>query len=281
MIDLLPYILLLTAIVFSIVPIRKFSLSFIVCAVIAGLFSDRLEIMSLLSIGALGFLMWWPENRRAPTLVKYFCYSLFLLLSLTMMSHLAPGFNNLAIFKGFQFSPDSIPFTMYLNFDKTLVGLFIYLFFLKPTEMITKGSLKTCALVLVALVAVLMPVGFAINYIRVDLKFPAFAGVWMLNNLFFVCLAEEGLFRGFIQGGLEKILPLSKCRTAIAISVGAIAFGLLHFKGGPSYILLSTFAGVFYGYTFAKTKRIECAMLVHFALNTIHFFLFSYPALSN
>ncbi|MFU7503008.1 MAG: hypothetical protein ACE1S7_06395, partial [Candidatus Tisiphia sp.] len=33
-----------------------------------------------------------------------------------------------------------------------------------------------------------------------------------------------------------------------------------------------------YGYTYDKTNRIICAMMVHFGLNLFHLMLFSYPA---
>jgi membrane protease YdiL (CAAX protease family) len=46
-----------------------------------------------------------------------------------------------------------------------------------------------------------------------------------------------------------------------------------------AYVALSTIAGLFYGFAYWKTKRIEASMLVHFGTNAIHFFAFSYPAL--
>ncbi len=42
---------------------------------------------------------------------------------------------------------------------------------------------------------------------------------------------------------------------------------------------LATIAGLFYGYAYWKTNRLEASILVHFGLNLIHFVAFSYPAL--
>ena len=42
-------------------------------------------------------------------------------------------------------------------------------------------------------------------------------------------------------------------------------------------ILFAGTAGLFYGYTYQKTKRIEASMLVHFCLNMVHFLMFTYP----
>ncbi len=67
---------------------------------------------------------------------------------------------------------------------------------------------------------------------------------------------------------------------AIAIAVSSGLFGLAHFGGGVSYIVLATAAGLGYGIVYQRTRSIEMAMLAHFALNTVHFLLFTYPALA-
>lgn len=41
------------------------------------------------------------------------------------MTHRLPGFHNLRVIDAVRFTPDAIPFTLYLNFDQTLIGLFI------------------------------------------------------------------------------------------------------------------------------------------------------------
>ncbi len=53
----------------------------------------------------------------------------------------------------------------------------------------------------------------------------------------------------------------------------------MHYRGGLTYIVLSSIGGFFNGYTYYKTNRILCTMIVHFALNLFHILLFTYPAL--
>jgi hypothetical protein len=45
------------------------------------------------------------------------------------------------------------------------------------------------------------------------------------------------------------------------------------------YVALATIAGLGYGWIYQRTGRIEASILTHFALNAVHFFAFSYPAL--
>jgi hypothetical protein len=61
------------------------------------------------------------------------------------------------------------------------------------------------------------------------------------------------------------------------IAVTSVLFGLVHFAGGPLLIGAATLAGVGYGIAYARTRRIEAAVLAHFSLNAIHFLGFTYP----
>jgi membrane protease YdiL (CAAX protease family) len=133
---------------------------------------------------------------------------------------------------------------------------------------------------LIALLSVLIPISLLTQYVRVDLKLPDQTWIWALNNLFFVCLAEEAFFRGFLQKGLTGFFPKTRSMSIISVTLAAAMFGLAHFKGGASYVLLSSIAGLFYGYIYQKTDRIESSILVHFGLNAIHFLFLSYPALA-
>lgn len=45
-------------------------------------------------------------------------------------------------------------------------------------------------------------------------------------------------------------------------------------------VLPATVAGLFYGGAFLRTRRIEGAILTHFALNAVHCIAFTYPALT-
>jgi membrane protease YdiL (CAAX protease family) len=65
--------------------------------------------------------------------------------------------------------------------------------------------------------------------------------------------------------------------SGVAVAASAVLFGLAHFAGGASYIVLATAAGLGYAIVYQRTQSIEMSMLAHFALNTTHFLLFTYP----
>jgi uncharacterized protein len=281
----LPYFFLLASILFTLMKAFdeqawKNAAPTFLFAVIAGFGTGRLGLLAIPSMAGLGLSLWLPTRTKNSTL-KAISYLVALLLAIAMINFLLPGFKNLPVFEKLQFAKDSIPFTMYLNFDKALVGLAIFSFFLDAEQKkhldhtTTRTALKTW----LVLTVLMIPLAVFTHYAHFDPKFPSQTWIWALNNLFFVCLAEEAFFRGFIQGGLKRISPNNKVWSALGIGVAAILFGLQHYKGGVSYILFATLAGLFYGYVYEKTNRIEAAMLVHFGFNFTHFLFFSYPAL--
>jgi simple sugar transport system ATP-binding protein len=73
--------------------------------------------------------------------------------------------------------------------------------------------------------------------------------------------------------GLAGLLGSGRTETA------GLVFGVVHAGGGAMYVLLSIAAGIGYGWIYASTRSLAAATLAHAGLNTIHFFLFTYPAL--
>jgi membrane protease YdiL (CAAX protease family) len=125
----------------------------------------------------------------------------------------------------------------------------------------------------------MLPTALAIHYVRIDTKLPSQTWLWALNNLFFVCVAEESLFRGLIQSRLTKLVSQSSRWKWLPLAISSLLFGLDHYEGGITYILLAAIAGLFYGYTYWKTKKIETSISVHFGFNLTHFLFFSYPSM--
>jgi len=248
---------------------------------LVGLVLHRIQPIGLLWIVLAGINIWITSNPAFSRWLRWAAMGIFLLMGIALSKHMLPGFNNLIIFDKIQFSADSAPFTMYLNFDKTVVGIFIYLFLLKKREGVSwqeKDSfftIKTFAI----LALFMLPLALATHYVRIDPKLPPQTWLWALNNLFFVCVAEEALFRGLIQGGLTKLAPNSSWWKWLPLVVSSLLFGLVHYEGGLPYIVLAAFAGVFYGYTYWKTNKIQSSIFVHFGLNLTHFLLFSYPSM--
>jgi hypothetical protein len=127
----------------------------------------------------------------------------------------------------------------------------------------------------------LLTLSLGAGYVRFDPKFPAETWLWLGVNLGFTCMAEEALFRGFIQAQLQRGWRNQPGGRWLALGLAAGLFGLAHAAGGAAYVALASVAGVGYGWIYQRTQRIEASILTHFALNAVHFFFFTYPALQN
>ena len=114
--------------------------------------------------------------------------------------------------------------------------------------------------------------------LRWDPKLPTETLVFILNNLFMVCIAEEAFFRRYVQGHLQGLFKF-RAGHLCALLIASALFGLAHFEDGPLMIAFASAAGLFYGLAYLKTGRLEAAVLTHFGFNLIHFLFFSYPSL--
>ena len=200
--------------------------------------------------------------------------------SLVFGLHVLPGFNNQEYLSSYQLNPQSAPFSIWFNYDKSMVGLILLGTLFHPQLLRGVAQWATFAKELLPIVLIGIPaiysVGLILGYAHIDWTPVAVFWPWALKNLFFTVIAEELVFRGLIQRELSKRLK-SKHSQFIAIAIAASLFGLAHFAGGVEYIVLSTLAGLVYGYAYYKTQRIEGAILAHFILNAAHFIFFSYP----
>ena len=201
------------------------------------------------------------------------------LVSGLIFLRLLPGFNNLNIFKGFVGSETALPYSLWLNFDKPVVGLILAYYFckrkivnLKNLSSILLSTFKICLLSCL----VVYPLAWGLGYVGWEPKIPEILWWWIPINLLGTCLAEEALFRGLLQ---DKLLgPI--LRQPFSILVAALAFGASHFAGGWKYVALASVAGIFYGWAYEKGgKSLDAAVLCHFGLNLGHLLLLTYPSL--
>lgn len=225
----------------------------------------------------------WATDAAAPRLRRAVEAAIVLVTAVALMAHRMPGFANPRVIDSVRFTPDALPFSLYVNFDKTLIALgLLGLAHARIgsarewREALAVTAPRAALTISVVLVASLM-----LGYVRWAPKLPPEAALWAGVNLLFVCTAEEALFRGFIQGGLRRLWANMRGGAWFALAVAAVLFGAAHAAGGWSYVALATVAGAGYGWVYEKTRRIEASVLAHFALNAVHFFLFTYPVLAS
>lgn len=248
---------------------------FFLIAVIGGYACDFLNLFAILYIVIFGLCCYYYQRNKTGFLaiaVIGLALPLFLHYSLI-------GFNNYMFLDHIRITDNAYPYSLYFNFDKTLIGIFMLGF---STFNLNKEQLKTIVdqfwKHLLIMTLVVLGASLLISYINFEPKLPQFTLVWALINLFFVCISEEVLFRGIIQQELGRLITCKYSNT-IAILIAALLFGLMHFSGGIYYILLATICGLFYGHIYFKTKEIRSSIVLHFCVNFIHFLLFTYPAL--
>ena len=207
--------------------------------------------------------------------------AVILLLALGLTVHRMPGFDNPRVIFALRFTPDALPYTLYLNFDKTAAGLLILGWC--HARIATGKDWRAMARVTVpwaaGMILVIMVLSLVAGYVRFEPKFPAETWLWLGVNLGFTCFAEETLFRGFIQAQLQRMWKNLPGGQWFALILAAVIFGLAHATGGAAYVVLAMIAGLGYGWIYQSTRRIEASILAHFSLNVVHFFFFTYPAL--
>lgn len=255
----------------------------LVTSCVFGLISKRIDLESIFFILLLVLFAYCLGNQKKAVWMRVLSGIAMFGLSAGLEMHAFPGFNNVHVLDKIKISPDGIPFSLYLNFDKTSVGIIILGFLhqriTKKSEWIKmiRATLPMAGL----LIFILLCCSFLFNYVRFEPKLPDSLLIWSCTNLLFVCTAEEGFFRGFIQKYLCVALQRFKYGNFVAIVIASILFGLAHYPGGSLYVLLATIAGLGYGFIYFRTKRIEASIITHFSLNLIHFLFFTYPALAN
>jgi uncharacterized protein len=249
-------------------------------ALFMGLLADQLEPIAVLCIGLFGLMAWLSQSKVL--LLNVPSKIVILTLGFMLASHAIPGFHLLKIYDHIQLSSDAIPYSLYLNFDKSAVGLLLLGLTLplihnrKEWQDLGKQLIiKTpCVIVLIAILSLLL------GFVRFEVKGDARIVIWAASNLLLTCTAEEAFFRGFFQRNLTLLLSNKRYGERVSIILASILFGLIHYAGGWRYILLASAAGAGYGWVYASTRRIEASILTHFGLNLVHFVFFTYPALA-
>lgn len=209
--------------------------------------------------------------------VVWFGHGLFIVLAIALASHWLPGFFSSRVIAAERFSPNAAAFSMSLNLDKPLIGVWVLLACPWALPAIrARQVLKTTALTLLGTSALCMSVALLIGMLGWAPKWPPQSTIWLLNNLLLVTLTEELFFRAYLQGGLQQMCKKLPFGRTLALCGAATLFGLAHFGGGWQWILLAGLAGIGYGLAY-RFGGLQAAVITHFGLNLVHFSLFTYP----
>ena len=202
-------------------------------------------------------------------------HTLFILLAIALALHWLPGFNAAKVIDGAIFSPGALPFSMFLNLDKPLIGAWLLL--ACPWLILWRSQGLASSLLCILPLTLIACLGgaWALGMLAWAPKWPDQAWLWLLNNLLLVSLTEELLFRGYIQTGLQRLLR----HPGLALLASAMLFGLAHMGAGWQWVYLATLAGIGYGLAY-RWGGLAAAVICHFGLNLVHFTLFSYPMLA-
>jgi membrane protease YdiL (CAAX protease family) len=128
----------------------------------------------------------------------------------------------------------------------------------------------------VVFACIAIPLGSALHFITFApqwSRWSTYAGL-SLAILIFTAWPEELLFRGLLQNFLSKA---SKSELA-GWWTASVLFGFSHITnlGFPNwrYVILATIAGLFYGWTWRKTRSVFASAVVHGAVDAVWHFLF-------
>ncbi|MCK7257107.1 CPBP family intramembrane metalloprotease [Enterobacter asburiae] len=214
----------------------------------------------------------WLRNKNNK--YTYLVEGLCVVIAVALVMHVLPGFHNPKVLDAVVVGPQSIPFSMYFNMDKAVVPFFLIT--CMPTLFVAKPLYKIGKLgwgILVLAVPALLLLAVALGGLRIEPHAPEWFAQFALANIFFVSLAEEALFRGYLQQRLSRIV-----HPVVALLIASVIFGLMHYSGGLLLIIFASLSGIIYGLAWMWSGRLWVATLFHFGLNGVHLLFFTYPA---
>lgn len=254
----------------------------LVLAIGAGLYGGILDWRALVSIAVFAALA-WGAREADNKYVRALLLVLTAVAALALALHKAPGFHNPMLAEGIRFSSDGTLFSLWANFDKAVVGIVLVGVFCPRIGSRDEwlAMLRRIAPIMLSTLVVVLGLGWLLGQIRPDLKWTPYSAWFLASNLLITCVAEEAFFRGFLLEKLAAAMRGWRGGAVVATLVTSILFGLAHLGGGMLLALLATVAGLHYGAAYLRSKRVEGAIVTHFALNAVHFLVFTYPALAS
>jgi len=258
---------------------RKNAISLVVLGVtlLIAFALGRIDLIALISTFVILIFSYYLSSlltAKQPKPINYVGLGIVVAWCVMLFMHLIPGFNNFQVLDNVKAGPESLPFSMYLNLDYPLTFFALLLAYPILLGDKKKWQLKPLLITLPLLFS-LLPIAAYVGAIKTEFGLPSWWWLFVLNNLLLICVAEEALFRGFIQQSLSR-----RFDWRIGLAVASILFGLAHYSGGTLLVIFATLAGLGYGLVFHFTNRLWCAVLAHFLFNFVHLIFFTYPVLA-
>jgi len=254
---------------------KRFALLLLLAATLMAFHQHVVGVAALPLLAAIGLLAWLRARFAAHRLWQGVTEALMVAIAVALFLHLFPGFYNVKQLDNVRAGPHSAPFSLWFNFDKALIP-FVLLACL-PTLFKTAASPVRYSWQWIALliaIPLLLFVAVLPGGLAREPHFPSWLALFMLSNLFFVSLAEEALFRGYLQQRLRQWLGGMP-----ALLLTSLLFGLAHFAGGLLLVVFAALAGIIYGLAWHWSGRLWVSTLFHFAFNMTHLLFFTYPVL--
>lgn len=252
---------------------RRVSVGLLAIALTWGIVNHTLQLPAIGALAAMGAVALYCCRQQTRNTLTLLGEAFLVASAAALMLHLLPGFNNLLVVSNVKAGPESAPFSFWFNFDKALIP-FVLLGCL-PTLLkrpAAPPANRLWWLVLVLAMPLLLLIATLVGGLRVEPHHPEWLGAFMLANLFFVSLAEEALFRGWLQQRLSQRLG-----NVWGLAIAAVLFGLAHMAGGPLLVCFAALTGVIYGLFWLWSGRLWVSTLAHFAFNLLHLLFFTYP----
>lgn len=254
---------------------RAAGLALLLPATLWALWSGVMEPVGVMVMGFVALIALLLRRYRQIAVFAVGAELFLLFVSITLLSHIMPGFNNPLVVDHQRAGPLSLPFSLSFHFDKALLpfillAVFPSLFLCKPISRPRHGGWWW---LLIFSVPLLLLLATALKGLTFERHMPPWFWSFALANLFFVSLAEEAFFRSYLQRRLSQWLgPLA------GLLISALLFGVSHLAGGPLLVLFAALAGIIYGLAWMWSGSLWVAALFHFALNLLHLLFFTYPA---
>ncbi len=279
LLSLSPFLLLLASVMFSLTSSQKKASSvFLVLSLLLAFFSQQMKWPGAILFVILPLTLFLWINHYFAEALRKLGFLVFLILSVLLLTHYMEAVPSLKIFDQLLFAEGSAPFDLYLNYDKVYLAVVLFLMLPRLERQVKlRNSVPIIVKYYVLAAILLLPLALILGIVKWEAHSNPYILIWAINNFFFVAFAEEVIFRRYVQTGLLHYFRSTQYGDFLAIFGAALLFGLAHWTGGFTNVMLASLAGVFYGFCFYQTSNVRSALVLHFMVNLTHALFFTYP----